>query len=102
MKTSKYYVYIMANKNNTALYTGVTNSISRRYIEHKEKLNKKSFTSRYNISKLLYIEKYDNVEDAIKREKQIKGGSRLRKIEMIDSINPELDDLFREDLSEPE
>ena len=89
-----YFVYITTNKINSVLYTGVTNSLERRAYEHKIKINKRSFTSRYNVNKLVYYEAYDNVEDAIRREKQIKAGSRKKKIEWIESINPEWEDLF--------
>lgn len=87
------YIYITTNKRNTTLYTGVTDSISRRTFEHKEKINKKSFTSRYNVDKLVYYETFQNIGAAIAREKQIKAGSRQKKIDLINSINPEWKDL---------
>ena len=71
----EYYIYIMTNKLNTVLYTGVTNDLKRRIYEHKEKLVK-GFTKKYNVTKLVYYEVYDDVDDAISREKRIKGGSR--------------------------
>jgi len=71
----QYYVYIMTNKYNTVLYNGVTNDLVRRVYEHKEKLVE-GFTKRYNVDKLVYFECTDDVNAAIAREKQIKGGSR--------------------------
>ena len=81
----------MTNKSRT-LYTGVTNDLRRRVYEHKQKLIK-GFTSKYNITKLVYHEEYNDINDAIKREKQIKGWSRKKKIELIESVNPEWKDL---------
>lgn len=91
----QYYVYIMTNKNNTVLYTGVTNDLKRRIYEHKEKLIK-GFTKKYNINKLVYYEVFRNVESAILGEKQIKGGSREKKITLINKINSEWRDLYDE------
>ena len=82
----------MTNKFNTVLYTGVTNDLARRTYEHKNKLVG-GFTSKYNITKLVYYENYNNVTDAIAREKQIKGGSRKKKMDMIKKINPSFQDL---------
>jgi putative endonuclease len=87
------YVYILTNKTHTVLYTGVTNNLSRRLEEHRGKLDKNSFTYRYNVTILDYFEEYDNIEDAIEREKQIKTGSRRKKIVLINSLNPEWRDL---------
>ncbi len=70
----------MTNRKNTVLYTGVTNNLRRRVYEHKEKLVK-GFTKKYNITKLVYCKVFDRIEDAIMREKQIKGGSRQKKID---------------------
>ena len=67
-----YYVYILTNKHNTVLYTGVTNDLVRRVYEHKNHLDKKSFTSRYNVEKLVFYEQTNNVESAIQREKNKK------------------------------
>ena len=85
----------MTNKINTVLYTGITNNLERRVYEHKNKLIK-GFTEKYNIKKLLYYEIYNNVIDAISREKQIKGGSRQKKIDLIKNMNPEFKDLAEE------
>jgi putative endonuclease len=88
-----FYIYIITNQRNTVLYTGVTNNLIRRILEHKKKINK-GFTSRYNCNKLVYYETYDNPNDAIAREKQIKAGSRKRKIKLIESKNPNWRDLY--------
>lgn len=85
----KGYVYIMANDNNTILYTGVTSDLRVRVKEHKEKRYPKSFTSRYNVKKLVYFQRFTSITEAITREKQIKGGSRKKKIELINQMNPE-------------
>ena len=87
------YVYIMTNKNNTVLYTGVTNNLKRRIEEHHNKHNPKSFTARYNINKLVYYESFFLIGDAIAKEKQIKAGSRTKKEGLIHSMNPEWNDL---------
>ncbi|HLE14716.1 MAG TPA: GIY-YIG nuclease family protein, partial [Anaerolineales bacterium] len=91
----QYYVYIMANRYNNVLYTGVTNDLKRRVYEHKMHLVR-GFTSRYNVEKLVYYEATDDIQAAILREKQIKGGSRQKKIDLIMSINPEWKDFFDE------
>lgn len=90
-----YYIYILTNKNNTVLYTGVTNDLVRRVYEHKNKLAK-GFTERYNIDKLVYYEVASNPQSAIEREKQIKGMVRRKKIELINATNPEWKDLWGE------
>ena len=83
-----YYVYILTNKNKRVLYTGITNDLIRRVCEHKNKLDKNSFTAKYNVNKLVYYEMTENVEAAILREKQIKAGSRQKKIDLINAFNP--------------
>ena len=95
VENKQYYVYIMTNKRNTALYTGVTNNLKKRVYGHKNKLVD-GFTKRYNIVKLVYCEVFDSAETAIRREKQIKGGSRQKKVDLINSINKEWRDLFEE------
>jgi putative endonuclease len=90
-----YIVYIMTNKSNSVLYTGVTSNLSRRTSEHKNKLVK-GFTSKYNLNKLVYYEVFENPVSAIEREKQIKAGSRKKKIELIEKINNEWRDLSGE------
>ena len=94
MKTEMYYIYIMTNTYNTVLYTGVTNNLVRRVAEHRRKINPTSFTSIYNIHRLVYYECFDRIDKAIKREKQIKGGSRLKKIRLIEKVNPQWKDLL--------
>lgn len=89
----QYYVYIMTNKNNTVLYTGITSDLKKRIYEHKEKLVE-GFTKRYNISKMVYYELSGDVDSAIAREKQIKGGSREKKIELINGMNRNWRDLY--------
>ena len=92
---SQYYIYIMTNKRNTALYTGVTNDLKRRVYEHKEKLVD-GFTKKYNITKLVYYEVFEDIENAISREKQIKGGLRQKKIDLVTGMNEEWQDLYEE------
>jgi putative endonuclease len=91
----QYCVYIMTNAHNKVLYTGVTNNLARRVYEHKNGLGG-IFTKKYNIQKLVYYEVGDDVNAVIAREKQIKGGSRKKKVELIISTNPEWRDLFEE------
>lgn len=88
---AQYYVYIMTNKSRT-LYTGVTNDLARRVYEHKQKLLP-GFTSKYNITKLVYFEATEDVYAALNREKQIKGWLRDRKIALIEAANPDWKDL---------
>ncbi|MCJ7790363.1 MAG: GIY-YIG nuclease family protein [Candidatus Atribacteria bacterium] len=83
----------MTNKINTVLYTGITSNLKKRIWEHKEKTIK-GFTKKYNINKLVYWEIFNDPENAILREKQIKAGSRSKKIELIKGINPEWKDLY--------
>ena len=89
----QYFVYIMTNKNNTVLYTGMTNNLVKRVYEHKEKLID-GFTKKYNCTKLVYYEIISNPYNAIIREKQIKAGSRKKKISLINSMNPKWKDLY--------
>jgi putative endonuclease len=89
----QYFIYILTNKNNTVLYTGVTNNLHRRLYEHREKLLP-GFTKKYNVAKLVYYEMFDNIENAILREKQIKGGSREKKMALVNQMNPEWNDLY--------
>lgn len=89
-------IYILANSNNTVLYTGVTNDLMRRIYEHRNGIDVKSFSAKYNVSKLVYFESFHSIEEAILREKQIKGGSRKKKENLINSINPEWKDLWEE------
>ena len=91
----QYYVYMMTNPHNTVVYTGVTSDLLKRIAQHKEKLVK-GFTKRYNINKLVYYEVFDDPNNAILREKQIKAGSRANKVRLIESDNPDWKDLFEE------
>jgi putative endonuclease len=88
-----FFVYIITNSNDGVLYTGVTSDINKRVYEHRSKLVK-GFSSKYNLDKLLYYEIADNAESAILREKQIKAGSRKKKADLVNSINPEWKDLY--------
>ncbi|MGB5288240.1 MAG: GIY-YIG nuclease family protein [Ignavibacteriaceae bacterium] len=90
----QFYVYIMTNKSKT-LYVGVTNNLQRRVYEHKNQMIE-GFTSKYNITKVIYFEVFNDIESAIKREKQIKGWLRKKKIDLIESMNPEWNDLSEE------
>tara|TARA_R110000765_G_C18493384_1_gene554329 strand:- start:210 stop:494 length:285 start_codon:yes stop_codon:yes gene_type:complete len=90
------FIYILTNKNNTTLYIGVTANLEQRIKQHKSKIDKKSFTARYNLSKLVYYEAFQMIGDAIAREKQLKGGHRAQKIALIESINPAWEELFIE------
>ena len=89
------HVYIMTNQRNTTLYTGITSALLGRNWQHKNKVFPNSFTKRYNINKLVYFETYDNPNDAIRREKQIKGWTRKKKIELIEKENPKWEDLSK-------
>lgn len=91
---NQYYIYIMANNSKT-LYTGVTNNLNRRVYEHKNKLIQ-GFTFKYNITTLVYFEIFNDINQAIAREKQIKGWLRSKKINLIESVNPEWNDLSQE------
>ena len=91
----QYYLYIMTNKWDTTLYTGVTNNLKRRIHEHKVGLLH-GFTKKYGICKLVYYEVFDNIYNAITREKQIKSGSRQKKRDLINSMNPEWKDIYDE------
>jgi putative endonuclease len=97
MGDRKYFVYIMSNGNNTVLYTGVTNDLQRRVQEHKTGKGG-IFTKKYNVTKLVYYECGDNINMALVREKQIKAGSRQKKIDLVNSMNPGWTDLFEESL----
>jgi putative endonuclease len=95
MTERQYCLYIMTNTHNTVLYTGVTNELKRRAFQHKNGQGG-VFTKKYNIHKLVYYEVGDDIHYAIFREKQIKAGSRQKKIDLINSLNPEWNDLYEE------
>ena len=88
-----YYVYILTNRTNRVLYTGVTSNLRKRMNDHITKSDPTSFTARYNCNKLVWVGEFHNVIDAISYEKKIKAGSRAKKIALINSINPQWDDL---------
>ena len=90
-----YYVYILTNKTHTVLYTGVTGNIERRMYEHKNKIVE-GFTSKYCVDKLVYFETFENAKDAILREKQLKGLKRIKKDELVKSMNLHWVDLSAE------
>ena len=91
-------VYIITNKNNTVLYTGVTSDLQQRIMQHITKIFPLSFTAKYNCNKLVWYETHSQIEVAIHREKQIKAGSRAKKLELINSLNPAWKDLWEEDV----
>jgi putative endonuclease len=93
--TGNYYVYIMNNQANTVLYTGMTNDVRRRVIEHKSGKGA-GFTVKYKTKKFVFYERFDKAVEAISAEKRIKAGSRKKKIELISSMNPEWKDLYNE------
>ena len=88
-----FFIYILTNKTDYVLYTGVTNDLKRRVFEHKEKIIK-GFSKKYNLSKLVYYEIFEDPESAITREKQIKAGSREKKLKLINKMNPNWEDLY--------
>ncbi|MCP4054065.1 MAG: GIY-YIG nuclease family protein [Mesoflavibacter sp.] len=88
----KYYVYLLSSKKNGTLYIGVTNDLERRMFEHKNKLLS-GFTAKYNVNKLMYFEDFQYVNDALKREKQLKNWNRQWKIDLIEKENKEWKDL---------
>ena len=92
---TQYWLYILTNVGNTVLYTGVTNDLRRRVAEHKNKTGSK-FTSRYNVTKLVFYESFGRVQDAIAAEKRIKAGSRVKKVKLVESANPQWLDLYEE------
>ncbi|HLD50323.1 MAG TPA: GIY-YIG nuclease family protein [bacterium] len=92
-KELKGYVYILSNKTNRVLYIGVTNNLIKRVFEHKQHLMP-GFTQKYKVTKLLYYEIFDYLQDAIAREKQIKGWLRKKKVDLIQSMNSKWEDLY--------
>ncbi len=89
-------VYILTNKYNKVLYTVIASDLKNRVFEHKEKLHLNSFTDRYNVNKLVYFKGFNNIEKVIAEEKRIKDDSRAEKIKLIESINPEWNDLYNQ------
>ena len=95
MWNHNYWTYIMTNEHNKVLYTGVTGNIIKRVHEHRHKMIE-GFTKQYNCTKLVYYERYTYIHEAIHREKQIKAGSRQKKMDLVNAMNPGWRDLFDE------
>ena len=93
MRIHIYYVYILTNTHHSVLYTGVTNDLERRCYEHRQK-KIKGFTRKYNVDKLIYFERFDFIDLAIAREKQIKGYSRAKKIALVNQFNKDWKELY--------
>jgi putative endonuclease len=91
----RYYVYLLTNRRRTVLYTGMTNDLRRRVGEHRQGRGS-AFTRRYNVTELVYFETFTDVNEAITREKQIKAGSCKKKVALVESVNPEWQDLTDE------
>jgi len=94
MQEKHGYVYILTNIGNQVLYTGVTSDLVKRVYEHRNKFVE-GFTKKYNVFKLIYFEVFENITEAITREKQIKGWKRDKKIKLIEKINPQWKDLYK-------
>ncbi len=95
----KGYTYITTNKNHTVLYTGATSTLKDRIDRHRNKKYRRSFTAQYNVDKLVWYQEFDWIGDALAREKQIKAGSRKKKLDLINAMNPDWRDLY-DDLEE--
>jgi putative endonuclease len=95
----KGYTYITTNKHHTVLYTGATSTLKDRIDRHRNKKYRRSFTAQYNVDKLVWYQKFDWIGDALAREKQIKAGSRKKKLDLINAMNPDWRDLY-DDLTE--
>ncbi len=89
-----YYVYILASATNVTLYIGVTRDLVRRVYEHRNHLDPDSFTSKYNVHKLVYFEETSDVNAALEREKQLKGWRRSKKNALVETMNPRWEDLY--------
>ena len=90
----KAWTYLTTNKNNTVLYTGVTSNLKSRIESHKTKKYTKSFTARYHSDKLVWFQEFDSIIDARARERQLKAGSRAKKLKLIEDLNPAWEDLY--------
>jgi putative endonuclease len=90
---NRFFTYILTNRHHTVLYVGVTNDLIRRVYEHRTKIASR-FTTRYNVDKLVFFEETSDVQAAIAREKQIKAGSRMKKVALVNAMNPDWRDLF--------
>ena len=95
MRPRQYYVYILTNRRDGVMYTGMTNDLKRRVFEHKRQEGG-GFAKRYNIDRLGYFEVFSDPQSAIVREKQIKAGPRRRKVELVEGVNPQWQDLYDE------
>ena len=93
MYSEQFYVYILTNQRQTVLYTGFAKDLIKRVWEHKQHIVK-GFTKKYNVDKLVYYEVFEDMNAALEREKQIKGGSRQKKLDLIDKTNPAWEDLY--------
>ncbi len=93
MFQNDYYVYLIANDKKGTIYIGVTNDLERRVLEHKESINK-GFSSKYKTNKLVYYESYNDIAEAIEREKQLKKWNRRWKLDLIERDNPNWEDLY--------
>ena len=91
-----YYVYILANRTNVTIYTGETNDLERRLWEHRNHTDPRSFTTKYQVHKLVYFEETTDIDVALNREKKIKSWSRKRKNQLVEGMNPDWADLFPE------
>ena len=96
MPYKEYYVYILTNYSKTVFYTGVTNDIERRVLEHKRKINPKAFTTKYQVNELMWYETHNDINIAIQREKLIKKWKRQWKFELIEKENPTWKDLSKD------
>jgi putative endonuclease len=97
MPEQQYFVYILTNCSRHPLYTGVTSVLRRRHSQHKDPGPEgDSYTAHYNLSRLVYFERFDYINNALAREKQIKRWSRRKKVVLIERMNPKWDDLSRE------
>lgn len=99
LNMNRYYVYILTNTKNSVLYIGVTNNLERRILEHRQKLTD-GFTKKYNVTKLVYFEECSRIDDALRREKQLKNWHREWKVNLIRTVNPNLKELYSEILQE--
>ena len=88
------FIYILTNKTHTTLYVGVSSNLPQRILGHQDKKYENSFSAKYNLIKLVYWEAFQEIGEAIAREKQIKAGSRQKKLDLVTDFNPEWDDLF--------
>jgi putative endonuclease len=89
-------VGLITNKNEKVLYTGITSNLQSRIYEHKTKAHPKSFAAKFNVDRLVYYEEFHSIEEAIAREKQLKAGSRKKKLVLINRFNPEWNDLYED------